>query len=177
MLDAPEHGRDARVAATLRRLSGASLREQALSWLAVLTFVLDAFALGQMDPVNLFLVTAGLVWAREGRAATGASLIGLAGMIKVLPVAFWGVLLVRRRAVGAVAGALLTLVAGTALLTVFGGWVPGLHSIGEWLALLREREGPWGLVDTHNSLRHITILSLDRGLRVEGSQCFRVCTK
>ncbi len=137
----------------LERLCGASLRQQALPWLAVLTFVLDAFALGQMDPINMFLVTAGLVWAREGRQVTGASLIGLAGMVKVLPVAFWGVLLVRRRAVGAVAGALVTLVGGAALLTVFGGWGPGLHSIAEWLAVLRAQEGPWGLVDTHNSLR------------------------
>src|SRR5215471_4247286 len=76
----------------LERLSGASLRAQALPWLAVLTFILDAFALGQMDPVDLVLVTWGLVLARERRAAVGASLIGLAGMIKVLPVAFWSVL-------------------------------------------------------------------------------------
>jgi hypothetical protein len=137
----------------LERLSGASLREQALPWLAVLTFILDAFALGQMDPVNLFLVTAGLALAREARAVRGALLIGLAGMIKVLPVAFWGVLLVRRRVVGAAAGALLTLLASALLLTMFGGWGPGLASVREWLTVLREQEGAWGLVDTHNSLR------------------------
>ncbi len=135
------------------RLSGASLREQALPWLAVLTFVLDAFALGQMDPINLFLVTWGLVCAREARAVAGASLIGLAGMIKVLPLAFWGVLVARRRLAGALAGATITLIASVALLTVFAGWGPGLSSIREWFAVLREQEGPWGLVDTHNSLR------------------------
>jgi alpha-1,2-mannosyltransferase len=137
----------------LGRLSGVSLREQALPWLAVLTFVLDAFALGQSDPVNLFLVTAGLVLAREARPVTGATLIGLAGMIKVLPVAFWGVLVARRRFAGAAAGALVTLVTSVGLLVVFGGWGPGLHSIGEWLTILREKEGPWGLVVTQNSLR------------------------
>src|SRR5262249_14239453 len=121
----------------LERLSGASLREQVLPWLAVLTFILDAFALGQMDPVNLFLAATGLALAREAHAVRGAMLIGLAGMIKVLPLAFWGVLLVRRRVAGAAAGALLTLVAGLLVLTVFGGWGPGVQSVREWVAVLR----------------------------------------
>jgi alpha-1,2-mannosyltransferase len=137
----------------LERLSGASLREQALPWLAVLTFMLDAFALGQSDPVNLLLVTSGLTLARGSRAVTGAALIGLAGMIKVLPVTFWGVLVVRGRLAAAAAGALMTLSASVALLTLFAGWGPGLSSIGEWLTVLREQEGPWGLVATQNSLR------------------------
>jgi hypothetical protein len=137
----------------LERLSGASLRQQALPWLAVLTFILDAFALGQSDPVNLLLVTSGLALARGSRAVTGAGLIGLAGAIKVLPVAFWGVLVVRRRLAAAVTGAVMTLLASVALLVVFAGWGPGLQSIGEWLTVLREQEGPWGLVATSNSLR------------------------
>jgi glycosyl transferase family 87 len=135
------------------RLTGATLREQAWPWLAVLTFFNDALALGQMDPVNLFLVTYGFVLAREARALTGASLIGLAGLIKVLPVMFWSVLVVRRRTVPALAGALLTFVAGGALLVVFAGWGPGLASVAEWVTVLREREGAWGLIGTHNSLR------------------------
>jgi alpha-1,2-mannosyltransferase len=137
----------------LERLGGGSLREQALPWVAVLTFVLDAFALGQMEPVNLCLVGWGLVLARESRAVAGAGLIGLAGMIKVLPVAFWGVLVARRRVGGAAAGAALTLVAGVALLTAAAGWAAGMHSIAEWVTVLREREGAWGLIATHNSLR------------------------
>lgn len=137
----------------IERLSGLSLRQQALPWLAVLTFVLDAFALGQSDPINLFLVTSGLALARASRPVTGASLIGFAGMIKVLPVVFWGVLAVRRRLVAAVVGALVTLVASLALLTVCAGWSPGLRSIAEWVAVLHEQEGPWGLVANRNSLR------------------------
>jgi len=137
----------------LERLSGASLREQALPWLAVLPFMLDAFALGQSDPINLFLVTAGLGLARASRPVTGAGLIGLAGMIKVLPIAFWGVPAVRRRLAATVAGALMTLLASIALLVVFAGWGPGLRGIAEWLTVLREQEGPWGLVATQNSLR------------------------
>ena len=137
----------------LERLSGTPPRAQALAWLAVLTFVLDAFALGQAEPIGLFLVTAGLAVARADRGVAGAGLIGLAGMVKVLPVAFWGVLLARGRFAAAAAGAALTAGAGTALLVAAAGWGPGLFSIREWFAVLREGEGPWGLIATRNSLR------------------------
>src|SRR5262245_20883942 len=56
----------------IKRLSNLSLREQALPWLAVLTFILDAFALGQSDPINLLLVTFGLAVARDARPVAGA---------------------------------------------------------------------------------------------------------
>jgi hypothetical protein len=135
----------------IERLAGLPLRDQALPWLAVLTFVLDAFALGQSDPVNLFLVTSGLALARRTRPVAGASLVGLAGMIKVLPVIFWSVLAVRHRLRAAVGGGVVTIVVGLALLTLFAGWHPGLHSIGEWIGILHEREGPWGLVNTRDS--------------------------
>src|SRR5687767_2056376 len=115
----------------LERLSGVSLRAQALPWIAVLPYLLDAFALGQAEPIDLFLVTWGLTLAREARPLTGAGLIGLAGMIKVLPVAFWGVLIARGRLVAAVIGAALTMAAGAALLVMAAGWGPGLHSIAE----------------------------------------------
>jgi len=137
----------------IARLSGLTLRQQALPWLAVLPFVLDAFALGQAEPVNLFLVSAGLALARGPRPLAGAGLIGLAGMIKVLPVAFWGVLVARRRVAAAIAGGLMTAVASVLLLGGFSGWGPGLFSVVEWVAVLHEQEGPWGLVDTRNSLR------------------------
>jgi hypothetical protein len=135
----------------IQRLSSISPRDQALPWLAVLTFILDAFALGQSDPINLFLVTSGLALARASRPVTGAGLVGLAGMIKVLPVIFWSVLAVRRRLAAAVAGALLTIAAGLALLAVSAGPGPGFHSVVEWVAIVREREGPWGLVATRDS--------------------------
>jgi hypothetical protein len=137
----------------LARLSGVPLREQALPWLAVLTYVLDAFALGQAEPINLFLVTWGLVLASGTGPTAGAVLIGLAGMIKVLPVVFWGVLAARGRLAAVALGAGLTVAASAGLLVVAAGWGPGLHSIAEWIAVLREGEGPWGLVATQNSLR------------------------
>ncbi len=135
------------------RLSGLSPRAQALGWLAVAPYLVDAFALGAAEPITLFLATAGLVLARERRAVTGASLIGLAGMVKVLPVCFWCVLAMRGRVRAAMAGALITLAASVALLVAFAGWGPGLTGIAEWLAVLGQGEGPWGLVATQNSLR------------------------
>src|SRR5580765_7356319 len=137
----------------LASLSGASLRAQVMPWLVVLTYLLDAFALGQAEPIDLFLVAWGLTLAREARPLAGAGLIGLAGMIKVLPVVFWGVLIARGRLVAAAAGVGLTMVASVARLAIAAGWEAGLHSIGEWLAVLREGEGPWGLIATRNSLR------------------------
>ena len=137
----------------LERLSDVPVREQALAWLATLPLVIDALIMGQSDPINLFLVTAGLVLAREARPVLGAGLIGLAGMIKVLPLAFWWVLVVRRRLWGAVAGAILTLVASVVLLTGLAGWGKGLHSIVEWHKSLVETEGPWALVARDDSLR------------------------
>src|SRR5207247_7354715 len=122
------------------------VRAQALPWLAVLTFVADALVLGQSDPINLFLVVAGLVLAQGERPVLGAGLIGLAGMLKVLPAVFWAVLVARRRIRAAVIGAFLTAVVGGALLTGFAGRDAGLDSVLEWYAGLRETEGPWGLV-------------------------------
>jgi hypothetical protein len=143
----------ARVPDAIERLCGLALRQQALPWLAILPYVLDAFALGQAEPVNLFLVSAGLALARGARPIGGAGLIGLAGMIKVLPVVFWAVLVARRRVVAAIGGVLITAGASALLLGLFAGWGPGLGSVVEWVSVLHEQEGPWGLVATGNSLR------------------------
>jgi hypothetical protein len=137
----------------LERLSGIPVRAQTLAWLAVLMYVVDAFALGQAEPINLFLVTWGLVLARGAGAVAGASLIGLAGMIKVLPVVFWAVLVARGRVLAAAAGAVATAAASAALLVAAAGWDAGIESLAEWMRVLREGEGPWGLVATRNSLR------------------------
>lgn len=137
----------------LERLTGIPRPAQLMAWIVVLPYLIDALVLGQSDPINLFLVTAGLVLAREARDVRGAALIGLAGMLKVLPVAFWAVLASRRRWRGALLGAALTALAGLALLTIFSGWDAGLHSINEWWTGLGETEGPWGLLAERNSLR------------------------
>jgi glycosyl transferase family 87 len=137
----------------LERLTGIPRRAQLVAWLVVLPYLIDAVVLGQSDPINLFLVTTGLVLARDARDVLGAGLIGLAGMLKVLPVLFWAVLASRRRWRGALLGAAATAVAGLALLTMFSGWSAGLHSVDEWWTGLGETEGPWGLIAERNSLR------------------------
>ena len=83
----------------------------------------------------------------------GGLLIGLAGMIKVLPLVFWGVLALCRRARGAVLAAAITATTSLVLLTAFAGWHAGVHSLVEWRDGLRGSEGPWGLIATGNSLR------------------------
>jgi Glycosyltransferase family 87 len=135
------------------RLSGVPPRDQALAWLAVLTFAIDAVVLGQSDPINLLLVTWGLVLARQGRGVPGTGLIGLAGMIKVLPLVFWSVVAARRCVRDALIGAGLTVLVSVGLLTASAGVSAGIGSLVEWSAGLRAGEGPWGLVRERNSLR------------------------
>jgi alpha-1,2-mannosyltransferase len=137
----------------LERLSGTPPRRQALAWLAVLTFAFDALALGQSEPVSLWLVTRGLVWARGGRGVAGAGLIGLAAMVKVLPAAFWAVLPARGRAGAAAGGIALTAVAGFALLAGGAGGHRAWTSVAEWQRGVARAEQPWHLVERRNSLR------------------------
>src|SRR5262249_29101445 len=67
------------------------------------------------------------------------------------PGGFWGGLVARRRIAAAVAGALATAAVALVMLTGSAGWGPGIHSVREWIEVLREREGPWGLVTTRDS--------------------------
>ena len=75
-------------------------------------------------------------------------------MIKVLPVVFWGVLLARGRLVAAAARSRAH--AGGGHGAPDGRPRAGRRActaFGEWLAVLREEEGPWGLIASRNSLR------------------------
>ena len=136
----------------LARLSGVPVRAQGLAWLAVLVFVIDAIVLGQSDPVNLALVTGGLVLARRTWPAFGVVLIGVAAMLKVLPAIFGVVIAALGRVRGTVAGALLASLIAIGLLSTAGPRA-GAASMVEWYQGLRDAEGPWGLVETRNSLR------------------------
>src|SRR5262249_5684654 len=78
-------------------LSGLSPRRQALSWVAVLPCLLDALVLGQSDPINLFLVSAGLLAVQRRRPLAGVGLVGMAGMIKFLPILHWATIVSRDR--------------------------------------------------------------------------------
>jgi alpha-1,2-mannosyltransferase len=137
----------------LARLSGIEPRRQVLAWALVAPFFIDALVLGQSDPINLFLVSAGLVSARAGRGAAGACLVGLAGSVKILPFAHWGTLLALRPSRGVVAGIVLSLLLGFGLITAAVGLraaAAGLRAQVEWV---RDHEKPWHLVERGTDLR------------------------
>ncbi len=137
----------------LGRLSGIEPRRQLAAWALVAPFFVDALILGQGDPINLFLVTAGLVAAREGRGAAGAGLVGLAGLIKILPIVHWGTLLARRRSWDVWVGMALTVALGFGLIVAAVGWQPALGAIRTQVAWVRDREKPWHLVARGGDLR------------------------
>ncbi|MGA2706074.1 MAG: glycosyltransferase 87 family protein [Isosphaeraceae bacterium] len=83
--------------AVIHRLTEIELRRQLPAWALTAPFFIDALVLGQSDPINLLLVAAGLVSARKGRGAIGMGLIGLAGLIKFLPLLHWATVVARRR--------------------------------------------------------------------------------
>jgi alpha-1,2-mannosyltransferase len=137
----------------LGRLSGVEPRRQVVAWALVAPFFVDALILGQADPINLGLVTAGLLAAKEGRGAGGAGLIGLAGLIKFLPFAHWGTLISRRRSPDVWIGMALTTACGFGLLVAAVGWAPalaGLRAQAEWIG---HHEQPWQLVARSDEIR------------------------
>ena len=137
----------------LERLSGLSPRQQVPAWVVVLPCLVDALVLGQSDPINLFLVSAGLVAARRGRPVAGVGLVGLAGMIKVLPVVHWATIVSRRRSPGVWAGMVLTVLLGLGLVVAAVGWEGAWAGFGEQFAWIRDHEKPWHLVARRSDLR------------------------
>ena len=137
----------------LGRLADVEPKRQIVAWALVAPFFVDALILGQSDPINLGLVTAGLLAAKNGGGTAGAGLIGLAGLIKILPLAHWGTLLTRRRSPDVWIGMALTAACGFGLLVATVGWEPalaGLHAQAKWV---RDREQPWQLVARGSDLR------------------------
>ncbi len=137
----------------LGRLSGVEPGRQLAAWALAAPFFFDALVLGQSDPINILLVSAGLVAAKGGRGATGAGLIGAAGLIKVLPFAHWATLLARRRTGDVWGGMALTAVFGAALVVAAVGWGPALAEVRAQAEWVRDREKPWHLVDRGTDLR------------------------
>jgi len=139
--------------AAFRRLTDVEPRRQAVVWLAVAPFLVDALILGQSDPINLLLVASGLAAARRGRSAVGAALIGLAGLIKILPALQLATLAALGRVRGAAAGVALTAALGYGLAALAVGPAPalaGFRAQADWIA---NREKPWHLVDRGTDLR------------------------
>ncbi len=95
--------------ALIHRLTKIEPRRQLPAWALTAPFFIDALVLGQSDPINLLLVAAGLVSVTKGRGAIGMGLIGLAGLIKFLPLLHWASVLSRRRSIDVLVGVALTL--------------------------------------------------------------------
>lgn len=137
----------------LARLSGVEPRAQLAAWALVAPFFVDALVLGQSDPINVLLVSAGLLAARRGQGLAGAGLIGAAGLIKILPFTHWATLLARRRTGDVWGGVALTAVFGLGLIVAAVGWRPALAEVRAQAEWVSAREKPWNLVERGTDLR------------------------
>ncbi|MBV8488232.1 MAG: DUF2029 domain-containing protein [Planctomycetaceae bacterium] len=137
----------------LAELSGIALRQQLLAWASVLPFFIDALVLGQSDPINIFLVAAGLLLASKNRGMAGAWLIGLAGLVKFLPLVHWGTLLSRKRSGNVWLGMVLTVATGLSLLIAVVGIHGAQDAIRQQIASLRGRHSPLGIIERGADLR------------------------
>jgi len=135
------------------RLAGVGPRRQIWAWALVAPFFIDAIALGQGDPLNIALATAGLLLARQGRGFSGTATIGLAAMIKILPIVQWATVLSRRRTPGVFAGMAATFVVGLAVLVAAVGRGPALEALRQQYEWVRDMEKPWHLVARGGDLR------------------------
>ncbi len=137
----------------LARLTGVRPRRQLLAWAAVAPFFIDALSLGQSDPINFALVAWGLVAVKDGRGFVGSLLIGMAGLIKILPAIHWATALTWSRSIGVFAGIAATIVAGFGLVAMAVGpeeAIRGFQDQAEWIS---RNEKPWHLVARGGDLR------------------------
>ena len=128
-------------------------RRQLPAWALTAPFFIDALVLGQSDPINLLLVAAGLFAAAKGRGAIGMGLIGMAGLIKFLPLLHWATVVVRRRSADTWIGMVLTFAFGLGILVAAVGWNDAVDGIGKQAELLRGRHSPRGIIERGADLR------------------------
>ena len=138
----------------LERLSGVPAREQWPAFAVLFVLVLDNLKLGQSAPVLLWLTTWGAARAREGGALSGGFAVGAATLLKVIPAATLGALVILRRARGAVAGFLLALALGFAATAAWVGPRATVDATRLWGAEIRSQQSAWALVESGRSLRH-----------------------
>jgi alpha-1,2-mannosyltransferase len=137
----------------LKRLTGIEPRRQLLAWACAAPFFFDALVLGQSDPINILLVATGLACARKNKGALGAGLIGLAGLIKFLPLLHWGTLLARRRACDVWLGIVITFFFAIGILVAAVGWGGALDAVQKQAEFLRGRHSPSGIIARGADLR------------------------
>jgi alpha-1,2-mannosyltransferase len=135
------------------RLSGIRPRLQVLALAAVAPFFVDAIVLGQGDPINILLVAWGLLAVKEGRGFRGAGLIGLAGMIKILPLIHWGTALAQSRSPRVLLGIAATMLAGFELVALAVGTSQAISGFREQAEWVQSNEKPWHLVARGGDIR------------------------
>ncbi len=143
----------AAIPVVLARLTGIAPRQQLAAWALAGPFFIDALVLGQSDPMNFLLVAAGLLAAKEGNGIRGAGLIGLAGMIKLLPIVQWAALVARRCTWDVWLGMALTALLGFSMVVAVIGWRPAVSAFHEQANWLQTQEKPWHLVARGADLR------------------------
>jgi alpha-1,2-mannosyltransferase len=126
---------------------------QAPGWAVVAPCLVDALVLGQSDPINVCLVSAGLLAVQRGRGMTGVGLVGVAGLIKILPILHWATIVSRCRSPRIWAAMALTALFGFGLVAGGAGWREALIGINEQVAWIRDYEKPWQLVARGADLR------------------------
>ena len=139
--------------AVLHRLTRISPGRQLPAWALTAPFFIDALVLGQSDPINLLLVAAGLLASTKDREAAGMGLIGLAGLIKFLPLLHWATVVARRRSAGAWIGIVLTFAFGLGILVAAVGWKNAVDGLGKQAEMLRGRHSPRGIIERGADLR------------------------
>jgi len=134
-------------------LTGIPRRRQVLAWLPVIPCFIDAVVLGQSDPINMLFVSLGLLGVSTGWEIAGTGLVGLAAMIKFLPIIFWTTIIARRPSWRVLAGIGLSILFGLGLVTAAVGWKPGIAGFQLQWTLIQDREKPWHLVARQSDLR------------------------
>lgn len=135
------------------RLSGLTIRQQAPAWFVVLPFFIDALVLGQSDPINLCLVTLGFRALLQDRAMLSVGLVGVAGMIKILPIIHWLTIVARTRAWRVWLAMAITTMLGLGMLVTAVGWTSALAALQQQADWIHNSEKPWHLVARHADLR------------------------
>jgi len=94
------------------------------------------------------------VLARRKKAVAGGALIGVAALIKVLPVVFIAVPCVLRRTGRVVLGFLAAGIVVVGLLAAVAGGTETISAFTRWRSLVSENQSPWAAVENGKGLRY-----------------------
>ena len=128
--------------------------KQLFAWFVALPFVIDNINLCQNGPVLLFLTMQGIVWVKGNRQIPGGGLIGLAALLKILPIVFMGIALGFRRWRSFV-GFGIVVVLGFAWMVTLIGWDASFQGLQTWWHSLQTSSSPWTFVEQGRSLRFV----------------------